>query len=317
MPSNPFITAELSANHLGSIDRAMEIAKQASEAGANGFKVQVWEPGTMCLDKSYVIHKGAWAGRNLFQLYEEAWTPWEWLPRLFAYCRNLGMIPFGAAFDKRSVDYLEDLGVDRHKVASFELTDLNLIRYVASKGKPIILSTGMATVDEMSEAVVACHGNPLMLRCISEYPSRPQDAGLQLFSNLENWGLSDHSLGLGVAVAATALGAKYIEKHLTLSRADGGLDSGFSSEPHEFKAMVAACRDAFSACIPSNGKLASTELRRSWHAHTSIKAGEWITAENVRTARPEAGIKANLDIVGKKALRDIPAGKPILTEYLA
>ena len=306
------ICAELSCNHLGSFDRAMKIAEEASKAGADLFKVQVWEPGTMCVDKTYTLTSGPWAGRRLSELYEEAWTPWVWLPPLFARCRELGMEPFGAAFDNASVDYLESLGVKRHKVASFELTDLPLIEYMASKGKPMILSTGMAMRDEIEEAWLMAN-NAILLRCVSAYPSRPEDIGLVADPGTR-WGLSDHSKGIGVAVAAAALGAMYIEKHLTLSRADGGPDSGFSMEPGEFAAMVTAARQANLAIQrrSSTPKGEDRTLRRSLWVIKDIPAGTpLVLGENVRTARPALGLPCGTDLTDAQAPRDLKAGTPL------
>jgi len=318
------ICAELSCNHLGSFDRAMKIAEEASKAGADLFKVQVWEPGTMCVDKTYTLDKGPWAGRRLFELYEEAWTPWVWLPPLFARCRELGMEPFGAAFDNASVDYLESLGVKRHKVASFELTDLPLIRYMASKGKPMLISTGMATDEEIDVAYNLArdtgidYPDTILLKCTSAYPADVRDAELWV---MRIWalgngraGISDHSIGVGVAAAAAALGATYIEKHLTLSRADGGPDSGFSMEPGEFAAMVTAARQANLAIQrrSSTPKGEDRTLRRSlWVVKDTPAGTPLILGENVRTARPALGLPCGTDLTDAQAPRDLKAGTPL------
>ena len=218
------IVAELSANHLGDYGRAMQIVEQAAAAGADMFKVQCWKAGTMCLDPDYEVPSGPWAGRKLQHLYAEAYTPWEWLPSLFARCRKLGMEPFGSAFDAESVDYLDSLGVQRHKVASFELTDIQLIRHMASKGKPIILSMGMASGNEVVDAMVAADGMAqITLHCVSAYPANvwgtlhpaPRYGRFQCGQQKLEFGLSDHTQGIGVAVAAVALGATMIEKHMS------------------------------------------------------------------------------------------------------
>ena len=315
---SPFIVAEMSANHLGSRARAMEIIAAASWAGADAVKFQTWSPGTMCVDETYRLAGGPWNGRRLSDLYAEAWTPWEWHKPMFDWVRSAGMIPFSAAFDRESVDFLESLNVDRHKVASFELTDLPLIRYMASKGKPMILSTGMATRDEIAAAIDAADRAPdtLVLKCTSAYPADASDANLDTHTG---WGcgLSDHSQGIGVAVAAAALGYTYIEKHLTLSRADGGPDAGFSMEPAEFKQMVTECRRAAAAIgVPSYGPgpQESTALRRSLWVVRDMEQGElFVFGENVRTARPALGDAPSMETVyrNRVAKRSIKAGTPL------
>lgn len=326
----PFIVAEMSANHLGSLDRALQIVAAAAEAGADAIKVQTWTPGTMCVS-DYRLEHGPWAGRQLRGLYEEAFLPWEWHEPIFKAARAAGLEPFSAAFDRESVDFLETLGVKRHKVASFELTDLPLIRYMASKGKPMILSTGMATYLEIGAAVGACSAGSIpfehitVVKCTSAYPADAADANLETMGftgrmHLTEWGLSDHSLGIGVACAASALGATYIEKHLTLSRADGGLDAGFSMEPDEFKQMVTECKRAAAAIgVPSYGpgQNESTELRRSLWVIKDIAEGEpLIFGENVRTARPALGLHCDAPIDGCRARQDLKAGTPLTPEMV-
>jgi sialic acid synthase SpsE len=317
------ITAELSCNHLGSFERAMRIVDAAADAGADLFKVQVWEPDTMCVSDSYVLPNGPWAGRNLRELYREAWTPWEWLPALFDHARKLGMEPFGAAFDHASVEYLESLGVKRHKVASFELVDLPLIRYMASKGKPMILSTGMATFNEMERAFWEAYvwtGDITMLKCTSAYPADASNADLAGMVSLyrSKFGLSDHTMGIGVACAAAALGAVMIEKHLTLSRADGGPDAGFSMEPHEFKQLVTECHRSASAVGevrygPKAGE--DVSLRRSLWVFKETPVGyPLILGENVRTARPALGLPCSTDLSRLFAQTLIPAGTPLTAD---
>lgn len=329
----PFIVAEMSANHLGSFDRAIKIVEAAAWAGADAVKLQTWMPGTMCVS-DYTLSDGPWAGRKLRDLYEEAWTPWEWHAPLFKRARELGLIPFSAAFDRESVDFLETLGVDRHKVASFELTDLPLIRYMASKGKPMILSTGMATEDEIEAAAEAAEGAPslTLLRCTSAYPADATDANLATMEDygwLDTYcfpagkgvGISDHTIGIGVAVAATALGATMLEKHLTLSRKDGGPDAGFSMEPHEFKQLVEECRRADAAIGVVRygpGPNESTALRRSLYVVKAMEAGEELTEENLRTARPALGLPpSEIDsILGKRVKIRIEAGTPFTRDML-
>lgn len=314
------LCAELSANHNGSLTRALQIVDAAADAGADLFKVQVWEPGTMCVDRSIVIDRGPWAGRKMFDLYDEAWTPWEWMPAIFHRCRALGMEPFGAAFDAASVDYLEALGVKRHKVASFELVDLPLIRHMARKGQRVLLSTGMASRQEVqaaSAAVMAEGAGVIPLACVSAYPSRPEDVVLRYWSSMFTaWGLSDHSLGCGVAAAAAALGACYIEKHLTLSRADGGLDSGFSMEPAEFKLMVETCRQAHAATQPNKHRPKpegeNDTMRRSlWVVKDTPAGAPLVLGDNVRTARPALGLPCYMPLEGRRAFKDLTAGTPL------
>ncbi len=329
----PFIVAELSANHLGDFDRAILIVEAAAEAGADSVKLQTWTPGTMCVS-DYTLDSGPWKGRKLRELYEECFTPWAWHERIFERARALGMVPFSAAFDRGAVDFLESLGTDRHKVASFELTDLPLIRYMASKGKPMILSTGMATRDEIGAALQAAihyyevdghfaYRVPTLLKCTSAYPADASDANLAVLEEQDiytRWGVSDHTLGIGVACAAAALGAQYIEKHLTLSRADGGPDAGFSMEPAEFKQMVTECRRAAKAIgVPSYGPgpHESTQLRRSLWVIRDTKAGEPLRlGENVATARPALGLSPGTDISTATARSDIKAGTALTGDLL-
>lgn len=319
----PFIVAEMSANHLGSLKRAHRIVDAAANAGADAIKLQTWTPDTMCIDTNFVLPHGPWAGRRLVDLYREAYTPWEWHAELFDHARQRGLEPFSAAFDCHAVDFLESLGVKRHKVASFELTDLPLIRYMASKGKPMILSTGMATLDEVVAAVseVQCHSfsAPTILRCTSAYPAQPEDAHLASISG--PWGLSDHTMGIGVACAAAALGATMIEKHLTLSRADGGPDAGFSMEPAEFAQMVFECRRAAAAVGEVRygpGPNESTALRRSLWVSQPVEAGEpLVLGVNVVTARPAHGLPPGTDLTGKRAAQRLDRGTPLTAECLS
>lgn len=332
------MVAEMSASHLGSLKRAHAIIDAAAEAGADAIKFQTWSPDSMCLDRGYTLTHGPWAGRTLFDLYREAWTPWDWHPELFKHARELGLIPFSAAFDRAAVDFLEDLGVDRHKVASFELTDLPLIRYMASKGKPMILSTGMAAAGDIraarlaiAETRVPWDAGTTFLFCTSAYPADASDARLSRLGLVpqagESFGVSDHSLGIGVACAAAALGATYIEKHLTLSRADGGPDAGFSMEPAEFKQLVTECRRAAAAIgVPSYGPgpNESTELRRSLWVREHVSEGEPLSlwaglggSGNVVTARPAIGLPPSFDLTGKRAARELPANTPLTADCIA
>ena len=325
--NRPFIIAEMSANHLGSLERALKIVEAAADAGADAIKLQTWSPDTMCIDRGYTLRNGPWAGRTLFDLYREAWTPWEWHKDIFDYARILGLEPFSAAFDRESVDFLETLGVKRHKVASFELVDLPLIRYMASKGKPMILSTGMATFDEIWQALNACYEfsdhRALLLKCTSAYPADASDANLRTIEHIvgNGWGLSDHTQGIGVACAAVALGATMIEKHLTLARSDGGPDAGFSMEPAEFKQLVVECRRAALArgrVHYGPGPNESTDLRRSLWVTRDMVPGEPLRLGfNVATARPALGLSPATDLEGAIAKRYLPAGMPLTQEMLA
>lgn len=306
-----FIAAEMSANHLGSLDRAKRIVHAAAAAGANGIKLQTWEPDTMCLDREYMLEDGPWKGRRLIDLYREAYTPWEWHAELFELARSLGLEPFSSPFDVASVDFLETLGVKRYKVASFEAEDATLLRRLARTKKPCYVSGALrAQWNKASDWLPWDKFIPVS--CVSAYPSSPSD--VQFGGRMFRWGLSDHSEGIGVAVAAVAYGACYIEKHLTMSRADGGPDSGFSMEPAEFKAMVKACRQAYEATFGTSDNShqdPSRKLMRSWWATRPIEAGEAFTPENTRTARPATGISASVYLHGEKASQHIPARWPI------
>ncbi len=327
--NKPFIVAEMSANHLGSLDRALAIVDAAAAAGADAVKLQTWAPGTMCIDQSFTLNTGPWAGRRLADLYEEAWLPWQFHKPIFDRCAERGIECFSAPFDRASVDFLETLGCPRYKIASFELVDLPLIAYAASKGKPIILSTGMASVMEIASARDAAKAAPWItqLKCTSAYPADASDANLASISHGNShsidsdFGLSDHTPGIGVAVAAAALGAVMIEKHLTLARADGGPDAGFSMEPAEFAQLVTECRRAAAAIGTvqygcSHGE--STALRRSLWFKRDLPAGHVITEEDTCTARPALGISpVRLSLVLGTALsKAAHAGQPVTEESL-
>jgi pseudaminic acid synthase len=323
----PYIVAELSANHLGSLERALAIVDAAADAGADGLKIQTWLKDTMCIDDSRTM----WQGESVLlrDLYAEAYLPWEFHKPIFDRCAERGIECFSSPFDRESVDFLESLDCPRYKIASFELVDLPLIRYVASKGKPMIMSTGMATWQEIDSALMASrrpHGDVTLLKCSSAYPADASDANLKALRDMmtcfgEPVGLSDHSPGIGVAVAAVALGATMIEKHLTLSRADGGPDAGFSMEPHEFKQMVVECRRAAAAIGEVKygpGPSESTALRRSLYITKDMKAGDILTAECLRTARPALGMAPSHyeRVLGWAIKRDIMAGTPMTQDLL-
>lgn len=325
--NKPFIVAEISANHLGSLDRALEIVRAAAHAGADAVKLQTWHRELMVLDRSYRIADGPWKGRNLADLYDEAWTPWVWHKPIFEHAKALGIEAFSTPFDLPSLIFLEALGCPRYKVSSFEIVDLPLIRAIATTGKPMVISTGMATEQEIDDAMTAAieaGGQDItLLKCTSAYPADAAEANLTTMVDMCEafgcpTGLSDHTPGIGVAVAAAALGATVIEKHLTLLRADGGPDAAFSMEPDEFAQMVTACRQAAQAIGvvrygPTEAERPQLALRRSVYAMRDIKHGQTITAADMTTARPANGIPPSkmVDWVGATAQCDIRRGEPI------
>lgn len=325
-----YVIAEMSANHNGDFDRAIAIVRAMKESGADAIKLQTYTADTLTIDcdrPDFVIGEGTvWKGQRLHDLYASAYTPWEWHAELFALASDLGMDCFSTPFDNSAVDFLETLDPPCYKIASFELVDLGLIEYVASKGRPVIMSTGMGSLEEISEAVeiVKAAGVPLtLLKCTSAYPSPPSSMNLKTMADMAQRfgvevGLSDHTLGTAVPVAAVALGARVIEKHFTLSRADEGPDSTFSLEPHEFRQMVDAVRVAEQAtgevCYErSENEQSSVVFRRSLYAVKDIAAGEIFTHENVRSIRPGHGLKPKFlpALIGKKARRSIERGTAI------
>ena len=330
-----YIIAEMSANHGQDFDRALRILEAAKEAGADAVKLQTYTADTLTIncDNDYFRIKGtAWQGRNLHDLYREALTPWEWQPKLAATAASMGLHCFSTPFDNSAVDFLESFGVPAHKVASFEVVDLPLLKKIAATGKPVIMSTGMATLAEIDEAVTTLRlgGCPqiALLKCTSAYPASPADMNLRTIPHLAAAfgvvaGLSDHSLGIVAAVTAVSMGASIIEKHLTLSRKDGGPDSGFSLEPPEFKAMVAAVREAEQALGQVSYSVTAQEeasrvFRRSLFVVRDIRAGEVFNSANVRSIRPGHGLHTRyFDIVlGRRAAQDIEKGTPLTWEHL-
>ena len=328
----PFIIAEMSGNHNQSIERALAIVEAAAKAGAHGLKIQTYTPDTMTLDlderEFHIIDPNSlWAGTSLYQLYGEAYTPWEWHKPIFDQARELGMIPFSTPFDETAVDFLEDLDVPCYKIASFENTDLPLIRRVAATGKPLIISTGMATVAELDETVrvareAGCK-DLILLKCTSTYPATAENTNILTIPHLRELfdcevGLSDHTLGIGVAVASIALGASVIEKHFTLNRTDGGVDSTFSMEPEEMRTLVIETERAWL----SLGKISygATEaerksliFRRSLYVIQDMNAGETFTTENVRAIRPGLGLAPrwmNM-VLGMKVRKTLKRGTPL------
>ena len=324
----PLIVAEIAASHNGSLSRALEIVDAAYECGADAVKIQTFTPGTMSVD-TRPIKSGPWAGKTLPQLYAEAQTPWDWHGDIFERCKKHGMIGFSTPFSTHSVDFLEEFGVEYYKIASFEITDLDLIRYVASKGKPVILSTGMATEDEIQEAVSSAENGKknFLLKCVSAYPASIDCCNLATMSDMRKYGcgvgLSDHTMGRLAAVVAASLGAEIIEKHLTLRRSDGGPDADFSAEPHEFAAMVRDCRGAARALGevsygPTEDERDSLQFRRGLWAVKDIKKGETITRENVKALRPATGLlPSQLEVIeNKRVIRDVSHGTMISTDML-
>ncbi len=335
--SSPFIVAEMSGNHNQSLDRALEIVEAAAKAGCHGLKIQTYTADTMTIDSNqdeFLINdeESLWKGYSLHKLYQQAYTPWEWHKPIFNRCKELGIIGFSTPFDESAVDFLESLDVPMYKVASFENTDLPLIEKIASTGKPMIISTGMATVSDLDETVRAARKagckDLILLKCTSSYPSTSEESNLLTIPHLEKLfdvtvGLSDHTLGMGVALAGIALGAKVIEKHFTLSRADGGVDSAFSMEPYEMKMLVEESLKAHQ----SLGKIHygttekeknSLRFRRSLFAVADIKKGEKLTPENIRRIRPGNGLapKYYTTILDKTASQDIKRGTPISWELV-
>lgn len=326
-----YIVAEISANHNQKFDQAVELIKAAKEAGADAVKFQTYTPDTMTIKSDrpeFRIGGGTlWDGKTLYDLYAEAYTPWEWQAKLKEVAENLGLDFFSTAFDPTAVDFLEEMRVPVHKIASFEIVDIPLIEKMASIGKPLIISTGMATLGEIEEAVQAARNagatQIALLKCTSAYPSPPEEMNLRTIPHLaESFGvpvgLSDHTLGIAVPVAAVALGACIVEKHFTLSRDIPGPDSAFSLEPHEFKAMVEAIRTAEKALGKihygvSEREARSRVFRRSLFVVKDMKVGEVFTEENIRSIRPGHGLHPRYlkDVLGRRATQDIPAGTPL------
>ena len=325
-----FIVAELSANHLGKIDLAERTIKAAAGAGASAIKLQTYTADTLTIDSyndDFVVKGGLWNGRTLYELYQEAHTPWEWHERLFQVARDCGLVCFSSPFDATAVDLLEDLGNPIYKIASFEITDIPLIEYAASKGKPMVISTGIATDGEIVDALDACRrmGNDqvTLLKCTSAYPAPIEDANLKTMVDMcarygVETGLSDHTTGHSVAVAAVALGATMVEKHFILDRSMGGVDSAFSMDPAEFKLMVEEIRNTEAALGTVNYELnekkkAARQFARSLYVVKDISAGEVFTSDHVRSIRPGYGVapKYLKEVLGKTARRSIMRGSPL------
>lgn len=328
----PMIVAEMSGNHNQSLQRALEIVEAAARSGAHALKIQTYTAETMTIDHDqgefFISDPGSlWQGKSLYKLYQEAYTPWEWHKPIFGRCRELGLIGFSTPFDESAVDFLESLGVPCYKIASFENIDIPLIRRCGRTGKPLIISTGMASVAELSDAVEAARGagckDLILLKCTSTYPAEPDNSHVRTIPHMRQLfgcevGLSDHTMGVGAAVAAVALGAALIEKHFTLRRTDGGVDSAFSLEPEELSALVTESERAWRALGqvhygPTEAEMKSIQYRRSLYVVRDLAPGDVLTPANVRAIRPGLGLAPKwLDVVlGKKVRKAVRKGTPV------
>lgn len=331
----PYMIAEMSGNHNGDLNRALALVEAAAAAGADAVKLQTYTADTMTLDinsAEFSIQGGLWDGRSLYELYEEAHTPWDWHPHLFAKGKELGITVFSSPFDETAVDFLERLDAPAYKIASFELIDLPLIELVARTGKPIIMSTGMGTEQEIDEAVQAARraGNTdiALLHCVSAYPAAVENTNLAVMAAMADRygvpiGLSDHSLGTSVAVAAVARGACIIEKHFTLNRADGGVDSAFSIEADELASLVKDCESAHKAIgqpmrVLDGGQKDNLKFRRSLYVVKDIAKGDIFSADNIRSVRPGNGLppKYFKEIIGRKSVNNLAYGAPLSAEMI-
>ena len=332
----PYIIAEMSGNHNNSLDRALEIVDAAAQNGADAIKLQTYTSDTMTLDldlPDFKIHdeSSLWAGRTLFDLYEEAHTPWEWHEPIFTKARELGILAFSTPFDSTAVDFLQELGAEIYKIASFENTDIPLIRKAASTGKPLIISTGLASVGEISDAVSAARSSGckdvILLKTTSSYPAHPQNTNLRTIPHMRELfgcavGLSDHTLGIGVAIGSVSLGVGVIEKHLTLDREDGGVDSSFSLVPSELRSLVEESERVWSGLGhtkygPTEAELGSFVFRRSLYVSEDIEEGAILTQTNVRAVRPGYGLPTKFleNILGKKVNRRILRGTAVSWDF--
>jgi N-acetylneuraminate synthase len=332
----PYVIAEMSGNHNGDVGRALALIDAAKAAGADAVKLQTYTADTITIDHDgpgFTIEGGLWDGRRLHELYQEAHTPWDWHPALFTRARELGIACFSSPFDPTAVAFLNGLGAPAFKVASFEIVDTPLVALMAATGKPLIISTGLASEEDITDAIKAARdagGRDLvLLHCTSGYPTPPEQMHLRTMLDIARRhdvlvGLSDHSMGTAVAVAAVALGACVVEKHFTLARADGGVDAAFSLEPDELARLVADCRDAWAALGSVHyeeveAEAASRAYRRSLYVVADIAAGEKLTEANVRSIRPGYGMapKHLLEVLGRSARRDLKRGEPLAWELLS
>lgn len=331
----PYIIAELSANHNGSLKTVYELIDQAVEAGADAIKIQTYTPDTLtikCDHEDFLIKGGLWDGKTLYDLYGEAYTPWEWHKDIFDYAKKVNITLFSTPFDETAVDFLEELNTPAYKVASFELIDLQLIEYIAKKGKPMILSTGMANFEEIQDAVKTAHNagckDIAILRCVSGYPASPEDYNLKtitdMIKNFENpIGLSDHTLENTTAIASVALGVSIIEKHFTLDRKGGGPDDSFSLEPSGLKDLCEKSKTVWKALGKVNYDLKDSEknnlvFRRSLYFVNDLKAGSIIDKDSIRSIRPGYGLapKKLNDILGKKVKQDVHFGQAVKEDLI-
>ena len=330
-PSHPpYVIAEMSGNHNGDIGRAFALIEAAKAAGADAVKLQTYTADTITIDHDgpgFIVEGGLWHGRRLYELYQEAHTPWDWHERLFAKAREVGITAFSSPFDPTAVDFLEQLGAPAFKVASFEIVDTPLVAKMAATGKPLIISTGLASPEDISDAVAAARRagarDLVLLHCTSGYPTPASQMHLRTMADLGKSngtlvGLSDHTMGTAVSVAAVALGACVIEKHFTLARADGGVDSAFSLEPDELARLTADCRDAWSALGSVHyeeveAEAAGRDHRRSLYVVADIAKGEVLSEANVRSIRPGHGLapKHLYTVLGRPAARDLKRGEPL------
>lgn len=336
--AKPFVIAEMSGNHNQSLDRAKAIIKSAAETGAHAIKLQTYTADTMTIDQRGGLFEitdknSLWNGRNLYELYKEAHTPWDWHRPLFDYARDQGLICFSTPFDETAVDFLETLNVPCYKIASFENTDHPLLKKVAKTGKPVIMSTGLASLSDIAESVdvLRAHGcdQIVLLKCTSTYPASPENTNLVTIPILQEIfpdciiGLSDHTMGIGASVASVALGARVIEKHFTLRRADGGVDSTFSLEPDEMKGLVIESERAFLALgkvqlAVQKAEEKSKIFKRSIYIVKDVQEGEEFSKENIRSIRPGDGLTPKYleSILGKKAKKSLKRGTPMKLEYV-
>lgn len=335
--NKPFIIAEMSGNHNQSLERALEIVDAAAKTGAHAIKLQTYTADTITIDKKdgeffIADPKSLWKGSSLYDLYKEAYTPWEWHKPIMDRAKEKGLICFSSPFDFTAIDFLEDLNVEAYKIASFENIDIPLIKKAANTGKPIIISTGMASISEIAEAVEAVRstGNNqlVLLKCTSTYPATPDNTNILTIPHMRELfnceiGLSDHTMGIGVSVASVALGATVIEKHFTLNRADGGVDSSFSMEPEEMRQLVIESERAWQAL----GKISygatekekgSLVFRRSLYIVEDIKAGEVLTEKNLRSIRPGLGLPPKFidQLIGRRVNQNLPRGTAFKWDYL-
>ncbi|MCQ9163668.1 pseudaminic acid synthase [Arthrobacter sp. STN4] len=335
--ARPFIIAEVSGNHNGDLQRALDIVDMVAESGAQAVKLQTYTADTITIDSkrpAFMISAGhpLWGGKNLYQLYEEAHTPWEWHEAIFSRARSMGLVPFSSPFDSTAIDLLESLDAPLYKVASLEIGDLPLLRRIAQTGKPVILSNGAASMTDMDRAIrtIRAEGNDqiVLLACTSSYPASPTESNLRTLPVLASAfdiqvGLSDHTMGIGAAIAAVALGATVVEKHVTLSRADGGVDADFSLEPHELKALVTESEVAWQSLgSPSlkvtAGESESLRLRRSLYVVEPARKGDLVTEANVRSIRPAGGLEPDMfrTVVGRPFTADCEPGTPLTWDVI-